>query len=46
MKTILFKDNSKEFKNISNKSKLDQVLYFMENYRPQKKDRDVQKKYI
>ena len=27
-----------------NKSKLDQVLWFIENYLPQKKDRGVQKK--
>ena len=44
MKTILFKKNSKEFKEVSNKSKLDQVLWLMENYLPQKKDRGVQKK--
>ncbi len=44
MKTMLFKENSNEFKDLSNKSKLDQVLWFIENYLPQKKDRGVQKK--
>ena len=36
----MFKKKYKQF----NKSKLDQVLWFIENYLPQKKDRDVQKK--
>ena len=40
----MFKRNSKEFKNLSNKSKLDKVLWFIENYLPQKKNRGVQKK--
>ena len=44
MKKMLFKKNSNEFKNASNKSKLDQVLWFIENYLPQKKDRGAQKK--
>ena len=40
----MFKKKFKQFKNSPNKSKLDQVLWFIENYLPQKKDRDVQKK--
>jgi len=40
----MFKKKYKEFNNSPNKSKLDQVLWFIENYLPQKKDRDVQKK--
>ena len=44
MKTMMFKENSNEFKDISNKSKLDQVLWFIENYLPNKKDRGFQKK--
>ena len=39
----MFKEESKEFKDSPNKSKLDQVLWFIENYLPQKKDRGVQK---
>ena len=35
----------KQFKSSSNKSNLDQVLCFIENYLPQKKDRGVQKKW-
>ena len=34
----------KQFNNMPNKSKLDQFLWFIENYLPQKKDRGVQKK--
>ena len=34
----------KQIKTSTNKSNLDQVLWFIENYLPQKKDRDVQKK--
>ena len=34
----------KQFNNSSNNSRLDQVLWFIENYLPQKKDRDVKKK--
>ena len=41
---MIFNENSKEFKEVSNKSKLDQVLWFIENYLPQNKDRGVQKK--
>ena len=40
----MFKEKSKQFKVSSNKSKLDQVLWFIENYLPQKKNRSVQKK--
>jgi len=40
----MFKEKSKQFKVITNKSRLDQVLWFIENYFPQKKDRSVQKK--
>ena len=40
----MFKEKSKQFKDSPNKSKLDQVLLFIENYLPQKKDRGVPKK--
>ena len=40
----MFKKKYNQFKNSTNKSKLDQVLWFIENYLPQKKDRGVQKK--
>ena len=40
----MFKKKYKEFNNSPNKSKLDQVLWFIENYLPQKKDRGVQEK--
>ena len=40
----MFKKKYKQFNNSLNKSKLDQVLWFIENYLPQKKDRGVQKK--
>ena len=40
----MFQEKSKQFKDSINKSKLDQVLWFIENYLPQKKDRSVQKK--
>ena len=40
----MFKKKHKRFNNLPNKSKLDQVLWFIENYLPQKKDRVVQKK--
>ena len=43
----MFKEKNKQIKTSSNKSNLDQVLWFIENYLPQKKDRVVQKnKYI
>tara|TARA_B100001029_G_scaffold141250_1_gene120721 strand:+ start:369 stop:659 length:291 start_codon:yes stop_codon:yes gene_type:complete len=41
----MFKKKYKQFNNSSNKSNLDQVLWFIENYLPQKKDRGVQKKF-
>ena len=40
----MFKKKYKQFNNSTNKSKLDQVLWFIENYLPQKKDRGVKKK--
>ena len=40
----MFKKKNKEIKTSTNKSNLDQVLWFIENYLPQKKDRGVQKK--
>ena len=40
----MFKNKYKQFNNSPHKSRLDQVLWFIENYLPQKKDRDVQKK--
>ena len=40
----MIKNEYNQFNNSTNKSKLDQVLWFIENYLPQKKDRGVQKK--
>ena len=40
----MIKDNSKQFKDLPNKSKLDQILWFIENFLPQKKDRSIHKK--
>ena len=40
----MFKKKYNQFNNSTNKSKLEQVLWFIENYLPQKKDREVQKK--
>ena len=40
----MFKKRNKQIKTSPNKSNLDQVLWFIENYLPQKKDRGVQKK--
>ena len=40
----MFKKKYKQFNDTTNKSKLDQVLWFIENYLPQKKDRGIQKK--
>ena len=40
----MFQVKSKKFKDSPNKSKLDQFLWFVENYLPQKKKRGVQKK--
>ena len=42
----MFKKKYKQFKSLPNKSNLDQVLWFIENYLLQKKDRDVQKLFI
>ena len=39
-----FQDKYKQFQVTPNKSKLDQVLWLIENYLPQKSDRGVQKK--
>ena len=39
----MFKKKHKRFNNLPNQSKLDQVLWFIENYFPQKKDRGVKK---
>ena len=39
----MFKKKYKQFKNSTNKSNLDQLLWFIENYLPQKKDQGVQK---
>ena len=41
----MFKKKYKKFNESPNKSKLDQVLWFIENYLPQKKDR-CDKKYF
>ena len=40
----MFKKKNKQIKTAPNKSNLEQVLCFIENYLPQKKDRGVQKK--
>jgi len=40
----MFKEKNKQIKTSPNKSNLDQVLWFIENYLPQKKDQGVQKK--
>ena len=40
----MFKKKNKQIKTSPNKSNLDQVLWFIENYLPQKKNRDFQKK--
>ncbi len=40
----MFKKKNKQIKTAPNKSNLEQVLWFIENYLPQKKDRAVQKK--
>jgi len=41
---MLFKKKYKQIKSSPNKSNLDQVLWFIENFLPQKKDRGLQKK--
>ena len=40
----MFKKKNKQIKTPPYKSNLDQVLWFIENYLPQKKDQGVQKK--
>ena len=40
----MFKKKYNQFNNSINKSMLDQVLWLIENYLPQKKDRGIQKK--
>ena len=40
----MFKKKYEQFNNSFHKSKLDHVLWFIENYLPQKKDRAVKKK--
>ena len=40
----MFKKKNKKIKTSPNKSNLDQVLWIIENYLPQKKDRVVKKK--
>ncbi len=40
----MFTKKNKQIKTSPNKSNLDQVLWFIENYLPQKKDRGVKKK--
>ena len=40
----MFKKKNKKIKTATNKSNLEQVLWFIENHLPQKKDRGVQKK--
>ena len=40
----MFKKKNKKIKTAPNKSNLEQVLWFIENYLPQKKVRGVQKK--
>ena len=40
----MFKKKNKQIKSSPNKSNLDQVLWFIENYLPQKRNRGVQKK--
>ena len=44
IRLMMLQDKYKQFKVTPNKSKLDQVLWFIENYLPQKRDRGVQKK--
>ena len=41
----MFEKKYKQFNNSPNKSKLDQVLWFIENYLPQKKDRGIKKNF-
>ena len=39
----MFKKKNKQIKTLPNKSNLDQVLWFIENFLPQKKNRGIQK---
>ena len=39
----MFKEKNKQIKTSPNKSNLDQVLWFIENFLPQKKNRGIQK---
>ena len=39
----MFKKKNKKIKTLSNKSNLDQILWFIENFLPQKNNRGVQK---
>ena len=41
----MLKKKYKQFNDAHNKSNLDQFLWFIENYLPQKKDRGVQKNF-
>ena len=41
----MFKKKNKQITTSSNKSNLDQVLWFIENYLPQKKDRGVKENF-
>ena len=41
----MLKEKNKKIKTSPNKSNLDQVLWFIENYLPQKKNRGVQKNF-
>ena len=43
---MLFEEKSKQSKVLPNKSKLDQVLWFIENYLPHKKERRIKKKIV
>ena len=40
----MLKEKSKQIKDLPNKSKLDQVLWFIENYLPKKKDKGINRK--
>ena len=42
---MMSEKKNKKFKKVPNKSNLDQVLWFIENYLPQKKDRGVKKNF-
>ena len=40
----MFKEKNKQIKTSPNESNLDQILWFIQNYLPQKKDRGLNKK--